>query len=599
MRLKQAITCVLILPMLILTVPACVSGDSLNPLKDKYADYFMLGNAASLPEMAQGSISFETLAKHFDSVTPTDVLMPNALVNEQGVYNFEEADLFIKMARENNLKVIGNTLVWHENTPEWMNVNVTREEAIENLTNYVKTVVSHFGSSIYSWDVVNEAFYDQVVNPDNWRESLRQTPWYTAIGPDYIEIAFAAAQEANPDILLYYNDYLLHEPAKRKAVYNMVKELKEKGIKIDGIGMQGKKGSSASLKSIADSINYFSELGVVISISGLNPHEIDPLTDEKEIKQAYRYSQLFKIFKENSSFIERVTIWGIHDIPGEGGNGNTTLFNEDFTKKASYDALLDPELFIEENANVVDIKAYKLFAHSEYGVPTISSGKNDTVWERANPIKINNHITDWQGADATAKILWNETMLYLLIEVTDRQLDDSSEDPFKQDSVAVYINNNYQNPSEEDGEVYIVNFNNKQTFDMNAHQEYGFVSYAYKTDNGYIVQMVIPFSTIRPIHNDIIGLDIQINDAEFGDIISIARWNDFSGLTPDVSRWGRLILQKNTEKYLSQQAASVAAESVASSARPVYIRVLLIFIIIILMAALCFLIFLAKKEKKA
>ncbi|WP_144526440.1 endo-1,4-beta-xylanase, partial [Bacillus pumilus] len=74
------------------------------------------------------------------------------------------------------------------------------------------TVMEHFGDKVISWDVVNEAMNDNPPNPADWEASLRKSPWYNAVGPDYVEQAFLAAREVlddhpNWDIKLYYNDY--------------------------------------------------------------------------------------------------------------------------------------------------------------------------------------------------------------------------------------------------------------------------------------------------------------------------------------------------------------------------------------------------------
>lgn len=603
MRLMKAVVSLLIVFILLPTsiIPAATSSNSpakmLSPLKNRYSDSFLLGNATYLDEMSTDSESLAVLTRHFNVVTPKNAMLPNALLLAPDVYYFEDADEFVNTAALHNMKVVGHTLIWHNNTPEWLNVNVSREEAIENLQNYIKTVVSHFGDSVYSWEVVNEAFYDQVINPENWRASLRQTPWYTAIGPDYIEIAFTAAKEANPNALLYYNDYLLDNPSKREAVYNMVKELKEKGVPIDGIGMQGKYGTSAGLNNIEDSIVRFSELDVTLNISELNLTVSAPFTKEKELKHSYRFAQLFQLFTKYSSKIERVTIWGLNDSTSPDDENHSAIFTESFEPKTAYDAIYNPQKFIEENADAADVRAYKLFAIAEYGSPSIIPSRFDQIWNRSNPLEIRNYLTDWAGARAAVSVLWSDTHLYVLADVEDRQLDNSSLDPLRQDSVAVFVNENYKDSSDDDIGMYVVNFNNEQSFGLNAHSESGFFSSAYRTETGYVIQMQIPFAALRPSHNNIIGFDIQINDAEFGDIISIARWNDLSGLSPDTNRLGKIILQKNPDKYAMTPLTREANDSRLPSTM-LRTRIFLLFFTVIMMSVLCVLIYLTKRVKK-
>jgi endo-1,4-beta-xylanase len=209
---------------------------------------------------------------------------------------------------------------------------------------------------------VNEAFPDSVAavrlsegEEYDWRSRLRQTPWLAAIGPEYIEIAFRAAHEADPDVVLIYNDFNLNEPGKREAVYHMVKELQEAGVPIHGVGMQAHYSLSTNPAQVRQSIQRFAELGDVhiteLDVTVPGSQGQTNLTADQEMRQALHYARLFEIFKENSAVIDRVTFWGLDDGGSWRGDRFPLAFNKDLTPKLVYWAIIDPEGFIAEHGN--------------------------------------------------------------------------------------------------------------------------------------------------------------------------------------------------------------------------------------------------------
>ena len=165
----------------------------------------------------------------------------------------------LKFTEENNLKVVGHTLVWHQQSGRFLGQTSDREKAIEQLRNHITTVVSNYKGRIMVWDVVNEAVKDDwPLPPDgDWTKCLRETQWLRSIGPDYIEMAFRFAHEADPDAKLYYNDYNLNVNTKATVVNAMVKDLLEKGVPIHGIGMQGHYSTDVSISSVRTALRCF------------------------------------------------------------------------------------------------------------------------------------------------------------------------------------------------------------------------------------------------------------------------------------------------------------------------------------------------------
>ena len=229
---------------------------------------------------------------------------------------------------------------------------VTREVLIDRMYHHITTVVSHYSGRIKGWDVVNEAFNDD--------GTLRHTPYYNIIGPDYIELAFRFAHAADPDAELYYNDYNLSTPAKRESVCKLVRELKAKGLRIDAVGMQSHNGYNyPDLKNYEASIDSFAACGVKVQMTEL---DLNMLPNPKsfggaEISQRYQYNKeynpyvkgldkkaqkvfdsrylaLFDIYRRHAAQIERVTLWGVTD-------GTSWLNNWPIPGRTNYPLLFD------------------------------------------------------------------------------------------------------------------------------------------------------------------------------------------------------------------------------------------------------------------
>ena len=472
-------------------------------------------------------------------------MKPVYLQTTKGNFNFAAADQIVDKATAEGLKVHGHTLLWHQQSPKWMNQKdddsyLGREEALENMRTHIKTVMEHFGDKVISWDVLNEAMNDNPTKPSDWRASLRKSPWYSAIGDDYVEQAFLAAREVldeHPDwdIKLYYNDYNDDNQNKATAIYNMVKELNEKYAKknpgkllIDGVGMQGHYSINTNPANVEMSLERFISLGVEVSITELDMMTGDnfELSEKQANAQGALYAELFKIFKKHSANIARVTVWGMDDGTSWRAAQNPTLFDKDLQAKPAYYGVIDPDKFMKENA-VDTADANKSTAKS--GTPKID-GKIDAAWKNAPELQINRYQMAWQGATGTAKVLWDSKNLYVLFQVSDAQLDKASANAWEQDSVEAFVDENNAKSSfyQEDDSQFRVNYENTATFNPEGIEK-GFKSAVTVSGTNYTVEMQIPFRTITPKAGMQIGFDVQINDGKDGARQSVATWNDLTG----------------------------------------------------------------------
>ncbi len=516
----------------------------LTPIKSVYEDSFMIGNAISAEDLS--GVRLELLRMHHNVVTAGNAMKPDALQPTKGNFTFTAADEMVNKVLAEGMQMHGHTLAWHSQSPDWMNKDekgdyLSREEALENLRTHVKTVVEHFGDRVISWDVVNEAMNDNPPNPSDWKASLRQSPWYYAIGSDYIEQAFLAAKEVivenGWDIKLYYNDYNDDNQNKATAIYNMVKEINDRyaedhpGKKlIDGVGMQAHYNLSTNPENVKLSLEKFISLGVEVSVTELDimAGDNNQMSEDQAKAQAYLYAQLFKIYKEHSEYIPRVTVWGMDDGTSWRAANSPLIFDKNLQAKAAYYAVIDPEKYIEENPPALPPDSKQ--GTARFGTPVVD-GVIDSVWSNAEALPVNQYQMAWQGASGTAKALWDDTSLYVLVQVNDTQLDKASENVWEQDSVEVFLDENNAKTSfyQDDDGQYRVNFDNERTYNAGGTVE-GYVTATTTTAAAsYVVEMKIPFRTITPANNTKIGFDAQINDGKDGSRISAATWNDLTG----------------------------------------------------------------------
>ncbi|MCL2199644.1 MAG: endo-1,4-beta-xylanase [Defluviitaleaceae bacterium] len=330
--------------------------DTLPRLFEIYEDYFLFGTAV-VPRDMRGT-RLEFIRHHFNSVTAGNDMKPDAIQARPGQFTFDVSDEIVRETLNSGMYMIGHTLAWHSQSPDWMNpAGISREEAIDNLVTHITEVVTRYKGQVIVWDVVNEAFPSSVpvgLNPSDWRSHLRPTPWLAAIGYEYIEIAFRAAHAADPNAILIYNDYNMDNVGKREAAFHMIKELRENGVPIHGVGMQGHYNLRTNPQHVENSIIRFRELGddFLISITELDitaqgalGHDIMP--ELFEMQQAVLYARLFQIFRYHSDAIHRVTLWGLCDATSWRADRFPLPFNRDLSAKLAFHAIADPDGFLE------------------------------------------------------------------------------------------------------------------------------------------------------------------------------------------------------------------------------------------------------------
>ena len=335
-------------------------------LKDAYKDYFSIGVAVNKRNVSTDS-QMALVKSEFNSVTAENDMKPVSVHPAEGVWNWGAADSIANYCRENGIKLRGHCLCWHSQFSDWMFTDkkgrpVKKEVFYKRLREHIHTVVNRYKDIVYCWDVVNEAiednprpsFVDGKFVPGN---PYRESRHWKLCGDEFIAKAFEFAHEADPNALLFYNDYNECDPGKRDRIYNMVKKMQEQGVPIHGIGMQGHYNIyGPSEEDIDAAITKYSELVKHIHVTELDIRtntemggqlrfsrgEAKPLAPYLQTLQNDQYNRIFHVFRKHRDVIDCVTFWNLSDRDSWLGVNNHPLpFDEQYKPKQVYNIIRD------------------------------------------------------------------------------------------------------------------------------------------------------------------------------------------------------------------------------------------------------------------
>lgn len=340
-------------------------------LKEKFDEDFLIGatiNQEDYQIVDKDAKAIEIVQKDFNAVTPENSMKWMHIHPEFNEFTFSNADKIVDFAKGNNMYLLGHTLVWHNQVPDYI-YNIKDKETFQHhVQKHINTVVERYIGKVDMWDVVNEALNDD--------GTLRKTVFLDMLGEDYIEQAFSLANNVDPNVALAYNDYNLYKPKKRKGAIRIINSLKKKGIRIDAVGIQAHWDLHfPSIEEIEKTIVELAEAGVDVMITELditvipNPYELAGIAREEfkkfegdkewdpyqagipsdiQEKLTKRYKDIFELFVKHNDKISRVTFWGINDKytwrndnPINNRTDYPLLFDRQYNEKPAYDALIE------------------------------------------------------------------------------------------------------------------------------------------------------------------------------------------------------------------------------------------------------------------
>lgn len=286
-------------------------------------------------------------AREYNSLTAENVMKMASIHPGINTYSWDNADTLVNFARQNNQRIHGHTLVWHQSLPGWVTNFAGDSAAWENiLKTHIQNVVSHYAGRLASWDVVNEAFNDN--------GTLRNSIWLQHLGPDYIARCFKYAHEADPSALLFYNDYG-HEysASKLNAIDSLIKSFLQNGVPVHGLGLQMHINKNTSNSSIANAIKVMAQTGLKVHISeldiALNPEGNQSLTFTSALSQlqADKYNFIVRAYKNIPAAQQYgITTWNVSDADtwitiNYSRPDWPLLFDSTYQKKQAYYAIIE------------------------------------------------------------------------------------------------------------------------------------------------------------------------------------------------------------------------------------------------------------------
>lgn len=340
-------------------------------LKDVFKDKFLIGTAMNTWQVAGLDTAAQNIVKkHFSAIVAENCMKAEEIHPEKERYNFTAADSLVAFGEANGITVTGHTLIWHSQCPRWFCFDengelVSPKVLKEHMREHIHTVVGRYKGRIKGWDVVNEAIVED--------GSYRKSPFYQILGEEFIPLAFQYAHEADPDAELYLNDYGMNVPGRRDTYVKLIKDLQERGLRIDAIGMQGHMGMEyPSFEEFEQSLLAFAGTGIKVMITewdmsalptvnfsanitdtvafqkSLNPYP-EGLPDSVSNVWNNRMKDVFNLFLKHADKITRVTAWGVTDkdswkngFPVKGRTDYPLLFDRNYEAKPFVNELINP-----------------------------------------------------------------------------------------------------------------------------------------------------------------------------------------------------------------------------------------------------------------
>nr|BFF20436.1 hypothetical protein GCM10025730_39570 [Promicromonospora thailandica] len=370
--------------------------EDLPPLRDTVD--FPVGVAIDSRETTGAAA--QLLDRHFGRITPENHMKPEAWYDEdRTLRRHPEATALMDFAQENDLGVYGHVLVWHSQTPEWFFQDdagepLTADEASrtvlrERLRDHVFGVAENlaadygpFGSDtnpLVAFDVVNEVVSDGGENPDG----LRRSEWFRILGEEFIDLAFAYADEAFNEtyaapgsarpVTLFINDYNTEQGGKQDRYRALVERLLERGVPVDGVGHQFHVSLAMPVNALEGALERFADLPVTQAVTELDVTTGTPVTQARLIDQGYYYRDAFEVFRAHAEDLFSVTVWGLTDGRSwRVDSGAPLLFDDRFQAKPAYFGAAGAEL-------PARLRTANVFAGD---VPLDGPATSSPVWDR-------------------------------------------------------------------------------------------------------------------------------------------------------------------------------------------------------------------------
>jgi endo-1,4-beta-xylanase len=279
--------------------------------------------------------------RHFNYVTAEYEMKWDPIERTRGSEDFSGGDAIAAYASAHGMQVKGHALVWHQAVPSWVGGLAAADLRIE-LERHIRSVAAHYRGRVLAWDVVNEAIDDNGFG-------LRASIFRQKLGDGYIADAFRIARQADPEALLFYNDYSGEGlGGKSDAIYDLVRGLLAQGVPIDGVGLQMHIRAAAppSDASVAANMRRLAALGLRVNISEMDVRvgDIGGATPANLDRQKSVYHSLVGVCVAEPA-CHAMTFWGFTDahswIYNQYGPDAPLLFDTQLAPKPAFFGVFD------------------------------------------------------------------------------------------------------------------------------------------------------------------------------------------------------------------------------------------------------------------
>ncbi len=351
---KYLLIFIVVIPLFFLL--SCINTEHLSEGLKDYSD-FPIGTAIRIKTLLNDPELQKLQIQNFNSITSASDMKMNKIMPSEGVYYWDRIDSIVNYAETNNQRLFGHNLIWHSSTPKWVEEKASKDSLwLETfMKEYITTYVGRYKGKVAAWDVVNEGL-------ESAGGAIRKTMWYNAIGKDYIAKAFTYAHEADPNAILFYNDFNIErDTVKLNATLKLIKDLRNEGVPISGLGFQMHIRMDIPDDIIAYALKKGAETGLQIHLSEVdiifNKHDdtrgggmqiYDELTDDMKEAQAKKYQNLVKMYRTIVPKEQQygITFWDFTDrdtwIKGFFNiNDWPTIYDENLKPKPAYFGVLE------------------------------------------------------------------------------------------------------------------------------------------------------------------------------------------------------------------------------------------------------------------
>jgi endo-1,4-beta-xylanase len=306
-----------------------------RPLRDlAKARGIEIGTAVRGDALKRNRAYRQLVAAQFSSVTPENEMKWDAVEPSHGEFDFDAGDDIVSRARDAGQKVRGHTLVWHAQVPGWVK-ELDAAQLRQAMREHIRRVVEHFADDVGVWDVVNEPIADS--------GGLRESVFERRLGDGFIEDAFRTARTADPDARLYLNEIGAESVnPKSDRLYEIVRDLKARGVPIDGVGFQTHANLQGLPGDFVPNMQRFRALGLDVAITEADVALKVPPSAGDLRAQAGIYRQIVRSCLAVDC--RSLTFWGFTDgrswiSETQAGMGAATLLDEALRPKPAFRAV--------------------------------------------------------------------------------------------------------------------------------------------------------------------------------------------------------------------------------------------------------------------